>query len=407
MERFISRAEFEDLPDGSKLGILRMKGYIQLDTVKEMEQQIIDCYERQTHYLILDFAEVQLINSTGLGMMVKVQDLFQSNGREILLMGVDDKIGSLLSMLGISNLFRNVNSKEQAMQILSGSPDAGPLALSREKPELARPAQLSPAKQLMKSLPENDASPVDSQQVPVADTSATSTHTAPTASPSPVLPEKTVRMETIVDNTVAQNEYQSVTRRLTRSIPETTRRKQKTNFAMKIDYYSTMQQQQIYPLKIHLQLEKQTVDALQEVVLTPIFPGCAVAPPQLDVEVTAQQITNIFYITPVVPGNIQAKVRMATFMKKAREIKFPVYCVSGKQSRALGIAALVIATTGIVLDGFQPAQQSVAKLSLLIHFCGSILYPCLGISILCLLVAGYFSRKKSVRTDSCEVSVTL
>ncbi len=108
----------EKLTDGSSVALLHMKGSIDGTTVKKFESKTLGLYEEGIKYLILNFFEVGYMNSTGLGILVKVLDKFQEKDGDVKLVKVPRKVADLFDMLGISSIVTIYPGMEEAIQSL-------------------------------------------------------------------------------------------------------------------------------------------------------------------------------------------------------------------------------------------------------------------------------------------------
>lgn len=108
----------EKLADGSSVALLHMKGSIDGTTVKKFETKTLGLCEEGIMYLILNFAEVGYMNSTGLGILVKVLDKFQEKNGDVKLVKVPRKVADLFDMLGISSILTIYKSVEEAIDSL-------------------------------------------------------------------------------------------------------------------------------------------------------------------------------------------------------------------------------------------------------------------------------------------------
>ncbi|NUM37282.1 MAG: anti-sigma factor antagonist, partial [Candidatus Brocadiae bacterium] len=105
----------EKLTDGSSVALLHMKGSIDGTTVKKFESKTLGLYEEGIKYLILNFFEIGYMNSTGLGILVKVLDKFQEKDGDVKLVKVPRKVADLFDMLGISSIVTIYPNMEDAI----------------------------------------------------------------------------------------------------------------------------------------------------------------------------------------------------------------------------------------------------------------------------------------------------
>ncbi|MEK7485064.1 MAG: STAS domain-containing protein, partial [Planctomycetota bacterium] len=109
-----------NLSDGTPVNIAEVKGAIDGTTVSEFEEEMLGFLDKGTPNLILEFAGVSYINSTGMGLLVKCADKFQEAGGDIKLVGVSPKISALFDMLGLLSLFKIFDNRDEALRAIKG-----------------------------------------------------------------------------------------------------------------------------------------------------------------------------------------------------------------------------------------------------------------------------------------------
>jgi anti-sigma B factor antagonist len=110
--------KIENLMDGSSVAIVQMKGSIDGTTVKKFEAETMALAQKGFKYLILDFHEIGYMNSTGLGILVKVLDKYQEKNGDMKLVQVPKKVLDLFDMLGISSILSIYHSMQESLNSL-------------------------------------------------------------------------------------------------------------------------------------------------------------------------------------------------------------------------------------------------------------------------------------------------
>ncbi|HPY73914.1 MAG TPA: STAS domain-containing protein [Planctomycetota bacterium] len=135
MAELLFQSKQEKLPDGSPIIITKILGAIDGTTVRQFEDKLIGFFNQGVKNLILTFSEVKYINSTGMGLLVKLADKFQEGGGDIKLVGVPEKVIALFDMLGLLSLFKIYETEEDAVDSIShtdipkaNSPQMAPVA---------------------------------------------------------------------------------------------------------------------------------------------------------------------------------------------------------------------------------------------------------------------------------------
>ncbi|BBM85612.1 STAS domain-containing protein [Candidatus Uabimicrobium amorphum] len=104
------------LPDGAPVIVSRILGSIDGSTVRQFEEKLLGFLGQGVQHLIIVFSQVNYINSTGMGVLVKIADKFQESGGDISLVDVPDKLIALFNMLGLLSLIKLSKSEEEAVQ---------------------------------------------------------------------------------------------------------------------------------------------------------------------------------------------------------------------------------------------------------------------------------------------------
>ena len=128
MAELLFQSKQEKLPDGSPIIITKILGAIDGTTVRQFEDKLIGFFNQGVKNLILIFSDVRYINSTGMGLLVKLADKFQEGGGDIKLVGVPEKVIALFDMLGLLSLFKIYETEEDAVDSIAQSdgPKASP-----------------------------------------------------------------------------------------------------------------------------------------------------------------------------------------------------------------------------------------------------------------------------------------
>ena len=112
------QVSFKQLVNGLRIAILNLKGSIDGSTVKIFEAKAMDLYNDGIKYLILNFEEIGYMNSTGLGILVKILDKYQDTDGDVKLLKVPRKIEDLFDMLGISSIVTSYSTLKEALYSL-------------------------------------------------------------------------------------------------------------------------------------------------------------------------------------------------------------------------------------------------------------------------------------------------
>ena len=100
--------------------IIDMVGSVDPEGIDVFEGIFVRLIQEQRFHAILNFEKLKYINSTGMGMLVSRNDEFVKNEGQIVFMNVPPKVALLLEMLGLQELFKIVETEQEAVSILSG-----------------------------------------------------------------------------------------------------------------------------------------------------------------------------------------------------------------------------------------------------------------------------------------------
>ena len=104
------------LLDGSPVNICLIKGSIDGSTLFEFEEKLLGFLDHGVRHLIIVFSQVHYINSTGMGVLVKLADKFQEVGGDFNLVDVPDKMVALFNMLGLLSLIKLSKNEDEALK---------------------------------------------------------------------------------------------------------------------------------------------------------------------------------------------------------------------------------------------------------------------------------------------------
>ncbi len=104
------------LPDGILTIVCRIKGSIDGTTVYQFEDKLSKFLEQGFRRLIIVFSQVQYINSTGMGVLVKLADRSKDEAGDFCLVEVPDRIVGLFNVLGLLKLIKLFKTEDEAIK---------------------------------------------------------------------------------------------------------------------------------------------------------------------------------------------------------------------------------------------------------------------------------------------------
>lgn len=99
--------------------VLKLVGEIDRDSVanfRESMEQFLGSFALAN--LILDLAELQFINSEGIGFITDVYNRFAAQNKKILIINASTQIMDIFNLVGLNQLITCLNSEEEAVNSL-------------------------------------------------------------------------------------------------------------------------------------------------------------------------------------------------------------------------------------------------------------------------------------------------
>lgn len=96
---------------GSGVAILRLSGKLGLDTVPDFLRAVRAVKEKN---MVLDIAEMNYVDSSGVGALVQQFSALKKDGRQMALVKPHDRVLAVLQITKVLSLFPRFNSVEEA-----------------------------------------------------------------------------------------------------------------------------------------------------------------------------------------------------------------------------------------------------------------------------------------------------
>ncbi|KAF0240029.1 MAG: anti-sigma B factor [Planctomycetota bacterium] len=129
-----------NLPDGTNGVVAKLAGSIDASTVPQFEEQIEKFLKDGVKYLLLDCAEIAYINSTGMGLIIKLVDKYRGRDGDMKLISVPAKVVTLFKMLGLEALVDLFPNEAAATAAVVKALAPAPPAISQAPAVAAKPA---------------------------------------------------------------------------------------------------------------------------------------------------------------------------------------------------------------------------------------------------------------------------
>ena len=82
-----------------------LQGTIYVEDAKEMTEKLVALIESGQTRLLIDLSQVEYIDSSGLGMLIRIQKIAVRNGGNVVLKGVQGIVRELFEMTRLTALF--------------------------------------------------------------------------------------------------------------------------------------------------------------------------------------------------------------------------------------------------------------------------------------------------------------
>jgi anti-anti-sigma factor len=82
----------------------------------EFARAIADEIRDGARQIVVDLSDVQLMNSSGLGMLVAASTSLRSSGGRLIVVGANERIRSLLKMTRLDSVFASFDTRDAAVE---------------------------------------------------------------------------------------------------------------------------------------------------------------------------------------------------------------------------------------------------------------------------------------------------
>ena len=96
--------------------VLHLKGSINTFAEEIIENEILPLSEKHCPFVILDFSEVNHINSAGITILIGVAARVQEEGGRLAAYGLSDHYRKIFSMVGLDEFIRLGENRETLLQ---------------------------------------------------------------------------------------------------------------------------------------------------------------------------------------------------------------------------------------------------------------------------------------------------
>jgi len=101
--------------------VYQIKGRLDASSTPELEEKVLLSLDRGITHLIMDFSELEYINSAGLRILVMSYQRLQPRGGQVMVCGVRDYIAEIFDISGYNRIFAMYADMKQAMAELDAT----------------------------------------------------------------------------------------------------------------------------------------------------------------------------------------------------------------------------------------------------------------------------------------------
>ena len=106
-----------------KAAIFQIKGRLDAGSTPELEKKVLLSLDRGVRYLVLDFSELDYINSAGLRVLVMGYQRLNPRGGRIIICGVRDYIAEIFDISGYNRIFSMQSDIREALLEIDPTPN--------------------------------------------------------------------------------------------------------------------------------------------------------------------------------------------------------------------------------------------------------------------------------------------
>lgn len=100
--------------------VVALDGQLKMAGVAALESYLRPFLDdRKIQGILLNFDKVDLIDSSGIGLMISIRKTLQSRQAELALCGLSDRLERMLSIVGITSIFSIFPNELEALQFFA------------------------------------------------------------------------------------------------------------------------------------------------------------------------------------------------------------------------------------------------------------------------------------------------
>ncbi len=98
--------------------LLTIRGRLDQSQTPELNDALADLLNAEQYRLMVDLSDVSYINSGGLRCLVSAWRKARAQNGNVVLYGLNDRLGEIFAMIGFDKVFQIVANQEEALAVL-------------------------------------------------------------------------------------------------------------------------------------------------------------------------------------------------------------------------------------------------------------------------------------------------
>lgn len=104
--------------------VFRVEGRLDATSTPELEKRVLTSLDRGVRHLVMDFSELEYINSAGLRILVMSYQRLTPRGGKVMICGVRDYIAEIFDISGYNRIFGMYADMAGALREIDPTSDA-------------------------------------------------------------------------------------------------------------------------------------------------------------------------------------------------------------------------------------------------------------------------------------------
>ena len=103
---------------GSGVAGLHVKGFLDAHSFEEFDMALGELFERSVYKVFVDLTDLEYVSSAGAGVLIAALAEAKEHSGEIVLLSPTESVTEVFELLGLTQLFRLVDDRDEALALL-------------------------------------------------------------------------------------------------------------------------------------------------------------------------------------------------------------------------------------------------------------------------------------------------